>query len=377
MANVGLREWMAAGRAIVEGNLLRYSDKSHFVDEFESQLARHTGVKHALTVTSGTGALICALAAAGIGPGDEVLVPAYTWFATAAAVVIVGAVPVLVDIDDTLTMDPTDLEQKLSPFSKAIIPVHMVNLPCDMDAIMAIARKHRLVVIEDACQAVGVRYKDEFCGAIGDMGAFSFNKAKNINIGEGGAVLTNHEQLFARALNFHDLGQFARNRANQSNEAPFIGMNMKATEIQGAMLSVQLAKLKPMMTRRRRRFDIMEPILARSTRFSPTPHNDKPNAVSLCVTFSNEAEATMFAQHRGVTRLMDNSKHIYINWQALLTKRTFDPRMNPWQWARRDIEYDLDMCARTLDILGRSCRINLGEQYPSLMMYRYAKRLAR
>ena len=85
----------------------------------------------------------------------------------------------------------------------------------------------------------------------------------------------------------------------------------------------------------------------------------------------------MFAQHRGVTRLMDNSKHIYINWQALLTKRTFDPRMNPWQWARRDIEYDLDMCARTLDILGRSCRINLGEQYPSLMMYRYAKRLAR
>lgn len=375
MASVGLREWIAAGRAIAEGNLLRYDEKSHFVRDFEARLASHVGSQHALTVKNGTSALICALAAAGIGPGDEVLVPAYTWFATAAAAIIVGAIPILVDIDDTLTMDPVDLERKISPFARAIIPVHMINLPCAMDQILQIARKHRLLVIEDACQAVGVRYKDKFCGAIGDMGTLSFNKAKNMNIGEGGAVLTDDDRLYVRAVNYHDLGMFARNLDMLSNEAPFVGMNMKATEIEGAMLGVQLAKLAPMMARRRQRFDMMEPILTRSTKFRLAPHNDRPNAVGLCVTFEDEKDAIAFAEHKGVSRLLDNSKHNYTNWQALLTKRTHNSKMNPWNWAQRPIEYDVDMCVTTLDILGRSCRINLGEQYPSLFMYRYAKRL--
>lgn len=376
MATVGLREWLAAGRAIAEGNLLRYDPKSHFVEEFERRLASYIDVKYVLTVNCGTGALICALAAAGVGPGDEVLVPAYTWFATAAAAVIVGAVPILVDIDNTLTMDPIDLERKISPFTKAIVPVHMVNLPCAMNEILSVARKYRLLVIEDACQAVGVRYKDKFCGALGDMGIFSFNKVKNINIGEGGAVLTNDDRLFARATNFHDLGLFARNLANPSNEAPFIGMNMKATEIEGAMLNVQLAKLGPMMARRRRRFDLIESVLTRSTRFRLAPHNDRCNAVSLCVTFADEKEAITFAQQKGVYRLLDNSKHIYTNWQALLTKRTFNSRMNPWDWSQRPIEYDVDMCSATLDILGRSCRVSLRERYPLPLVSRYAKRLA-
>ena len=188
MAKMGFAEWLAAGRAIAEGNLIRYSERSHFVDQFETRLARQFGVSHALTVNSGTSALVCALAAAGVGPGDEVLVPAYTWMSTPAAAVIVGAVPILVEINDTLTVDPVDLDKKISPFTKAIVPVHMVNRPCAMDEIMAIARKHRLIVIEDACQAVGVRYKDQFCGTFGDMGAFSFNIYKNMNIAEGGAV---------------------------------------------------------------------------------------------------------------------------------------------------------------------------------------------
>ena len=375
MASVGLREWLAAGRAIAEGNLIRYGDKAHFVEQFESRLASYIGTKHVLTVNSGTNALICSLAAAGIGPGDEVLVPAYTWLATPAAVVSVGAVPILVDIDDTLTMDPIDLERKISPFTKAIIPVHMANLPCSMDKIIAIARKHRLLVIEDACQAVGVRYKNRFCGTLGEIGAFSFNKHKNMNIGEGGAVLTSDDNLFARALNFHDLGLFARNLSGISCAAPFIGMNMKATEMDGAMLNVQLAKLAPMMARLRRRFDMMESILARSTRFRLVPHNDRPNAVSLCVTFAHESEAIAFARQRGVVRLLDNSKHVYTNWKAILDKRTFNPKMSPWEWAQRPIEYSLDMCAKTLNILGRSCRISLGEQYPLFVMNRLAKRL--
>jgi dTDP-4-amino-4,6-dideoxygalactose transaminase len=375
MSRMGFREWVAAGRAIAEGKLLRYADNAHFVDQFESRLASYVGTKHALTVSSGTNALICAFAATGVGPGDEVLVPAYTWLATPAAAVIVGAVPILVDINDSLTMDPIDLERKITPFTKAIVPVHMVNLPCAMDEIMAIARKHRLIVIEDACQAVGVRYKDKFCGVLGDMGTFSFNKHKNMNIGEGGAVLTNDGQFFARAVNFHDLGMFARNLDNLSNEAPFIGMNMKATEIEGAMLSVQLSRLGPKIARLRRRFDLMEPIFARSTKLRVAPHNDKANAVSLCTTFSNEKDAVTFAQHRGVSRLLDNSKHVYTNWNAIFGKRTSNPKMNPWEWAQRPIEYEVDMCAKTLDILGRTCRVDLCEHYPPIVVRRLAQRL--
>jgi dTDP-4-amino-4,6-dideoxygalactose transaminase len=377
MANMGMREWLAVGRAIAEGKLLRYADNAHFIAAFEQRLAAYVRSKYALTVNSGTSALICALAAAGVGPGDEVLVPAYTWLATAAAPVMVGAVPILVDINDTLTMDPIDLERKITPFTKAIIPVHMLNLPCAMDEIMAIASKYRLFVIEDACQAIGVRYKDRFCGALGDAGAFSFNKFKNINIGEGGAVLTSDDRLFARALNFHDLGLFTRGLKNTSNEPAFVGMNMRATEIEGAMLGVQLAKLRPMMARLRRRYDLIEPILVRSSRFRVAPHNDRCNAVGLCVTFTRKEEAIAFAQQRGVYRLLDNSKHVYTNWEAILTKRSFNPRMNAWEWAQRPIEYQLDMCAKTLDILGRTCRIHLGERYPLLVMHHLANRLAR
>jgi dTDP-4-amino-4,6-dideoxygalactose transaminase len=375
MAKMGFAEWLAAGRAIAEGNLIRYSEHAHFVDQFETRLARHFGVSHALTVNSGTGALVCALAAAGIGPGDEVLVPAYTWMSTPAAAVIVGAVPILVEINDTLTVDPVDLDKKISPFTKAIVPVHMVNRPCAMDEIMAIARKHRLIVIEDACQAVGVRYKDQFCGTFGDMGAFSFNIYKNINIGEGGAVLTNDAKLFGRALNFHDLGLFARKLSNMSVDAPFVGMNMKATEIEGAMLLVQLKKLSPMLSRLRCRFDAMESILTQSDAFRIAPHNDRPSAVSLCVTFPREEEAIAFARKRGVSRLLDNSKHVYTNWKAILYKQTFHPRLNPWEWAQRPINYSADMCPKTLDLLARTCRINLGEQYPLFVIRQLAKRL--
>jgi len=288
-------------------------------------------------VSDATSALICALAAAGGGSGDEVLVAAYRWLATPAAAVIVGAVPIVADINDTLTMDPIDLERKVTPFTKAITPVHMLNRPCAMHEIMPIARKYRLLVIEDACQAVGVRYKGKFCVAFGDVGAFSFNKFKNINIGEGGAVLTGDDRLFAGALNFHDLGSYARDLMDISDEAPFVGMNMRATEIEGAMLDVQLSNLRPMMGRLRRRYDAMEPILAPSAKFRVAPHNDQCNAVSLCVTFTRIEEAIDFAQQRGVYRLLDNSKHVYTNWEPILSKRTFNPSL-PHQ-SRRAISF--------------------------------------
>ena len=176
----------------------------------------------------------------GIGPGDEVLVPAYTWVATAAAPLAVGAVPVLTEINQTLTIDPDDIRRKISPRTKAIIVVHMLNLVCDMDAIMAIAKEHDLLVIEDACQAVGVTYRGRRCGTIGDAGAFSFNVHKNIQAGEGGAVLTNSQRAYTRALMYHDVGSYIREGRADTSEAVFIGQNYRMTNLAAAILRAQI-----------------------------------------------------------------------------------------------------------------------------------------
>jgi dTDP-4-amino-4,6-dideoxygalactose transaminase len=376
MPNIGVREWWAAGQAILSGNVYRYKDGAHFSEAFERRLGEAIGSKHALAVNSGTAALVCALAAAGVGPGDEVLVPAYTWMATAAAPVMVGAVPVLVDIDETLTIDPADIERKITPQTKAIIPVHMINLPCDMDRIMAVAKKHNLLVIEDACQAVGVPYKMGFCGAIGDAGAFSFNSYKNMNIGEGGAFVTNDDALYARARNYHDLGAPIRGHEDTYNQAAFVGHNMRVTELQTAMLGVQLSKLMPMMRRLKvRRAAMAEVFEANGLKLAP--HNDSANAMSLVVLFDTAAEAIEFAKRPQVTRIMDSSKHIYTNWEAILARRTFNDKMNPWKWAEREIDYTADTCKRSLDILSRACRVALGQRYPTPIVRIAAQRLAR
>lgn len=377
MPAMGFCEWIAAGRAIAEGQLTRYSEKAHFTDEFERALCRTTGARHALAVTSGTDALVASLAAAGIGPGDEVLVPAYTWMATATAPVMVGAVPILVDINETLTIDPEDIERKITPYTRAIIPVHMGNAPCDMDAIMAIAKKHGLIVIEDAAQAVGVKYKGRHLGTIGHLGAFSFNKMKNLNIGEGGALLTNDDQYFARARSYHDMGSIMRGHEDSFNEPAFIGTNMKVNEIQSAMAKVQLGKLGPALKRRQKRRAMMAEILKQGSAYRLTPHNDEANAVSLTLIAPTRDAAIALQEHTGIwNRLRDSSKHVYTNWEPVLAKRTFHPKMNPWNWAKRDISYSPDMCARTLDILDRTCVVNLGLEVPSFIMRRIAERIA-
>jgi len=283
MASVGVREWLAIGRVIASGKLARYgSDETGPLARFETRFANTLGAEHVLAVSSGTSALIASLVAAGVGPGDEVLVPAFTWIATAAAPLAVGAVPVLVDIDETLTMDPIDIERRITDRTRAIMPVHMGNVVCDMDAIMKIAKARQLVVIEDACQAVGLRYKGGHVGTIGDLGAFSFNQFKNMNAGEGGAIATNNDQYFARARIYHDVGDVFRANAATFNEPHFSGVNMKATEIQGAMFDVQLSKLGPMIRRLRARHDMMFEMLSKSKKFRICPRSEERRVGKEC-----------------------------------------------------------------------------------------------
>lgn len=360
----------AAAWTIGAGQLGRYGvGGSSQTDRFESELALHTGAAHALAVNSGTSALVCALAALGVGPGDEVLVPAYTWIATAAAPVVLGAVPILVEIDETLTMDPVDLESKITPLSRAIIPVHMLNLPADMDRIMNVAQTHGLAVVEDACQAVGVSYRGRQLGSIGHAGAFSFNQHKNLRAGEGGAVLTSDATVERRAQIFHDAGAFIRDVEVEVDVPTFVGMNLRMPEMSSAMLRPQLKRLSRQMRKRAERRRMIVDKLADRPDVHLCPHNDVSSAVGLAVSFETSDEAAAFAQSRGANRLLDTDRHIYSNWTSILEQRTFDDRRNPW--ADRTIDY-IDCCPRTLEILSRTCSISVDPDIPMVAMRRFA-----
>ena len=224
--------------------LFRYygpGETSSKAAELEQAFAAHMGAEHALAVTSGTAALICGLQGIGVGPGDEVILPAYTWIASAEAVLAVGAVPVMAEVDETLSLDPQDVEARITPYTKAIMPVHMRGCPCRMDELMAVARGHGLKVIEDTAQADGGSYKGKRLGSIGDVGCFSLQFNKIITSGEGGMVLTNDEEVWKRAVMFHDVSGGRRYRFPE----PEIlwGINFRMPELLAAVALVQLGRL--------------------------------------------------------------------------------------------------------------------------------------
>lgn len=374
MVAIGHREIVAAVRTLGMGQLARYGRTgTSQTDLFESELAAHVGVRHALAVNSGTSALTCAMAALGVGPGDEVLVPAYTWVSTAAAAVVLGAVPVLVEIDATLTMDPADLEAKITPRSKAVVPVHMLNMPADMDRIVDVARAHGLLVIEDACQAVGVTFKGQRLGSIGDAGAFSFNQHKNIRAGEGGAVLVDDERAYVRAVMFHDVGAYTRSGRQEHDERPFVGMNLRLPEVASAILRPQLRRLDKRMKRQAERRAMIISALETRPDITVSPHNDPSAAVSLAVTFDDPGAARQFATARGVNRLIDTGRHVYSNWQSILGRRCFDERANVW--SGHDIDY-VDACPATTAVLERTCSVSVDPDIPMPIMRRVARAMA-
>jgi dTDP-4-amino-4,6-dideoxygalactose transaminase len=211
-------------------------------EAFEQEFAREVGVQYALTVTNGTAALEAALRAAGVGYGDEVIIPPYTFVATASAVLLVGAIPVFADIDpETYCLDPQAVEAAITLRTKAIIPVHIAGNPSDMDSFSQIAERHGLVLIEDACQAHGGRWRDRSVGSIGDLGCFSFQSSKNINSGEGGAITTNNHDLLERAWSFKNCG---RTRGGLWYQHDVLGDNFRMSQFQGAILRAQLTRME-------------------------------------------------------------------------------------------------------------------------------------
>ena len=204
MYRIGQEEVDAVARVIASRQLFKINNGLQETMHAEEELSALLGAPHALLMTSGHAALVSALIAMGIGPGDQVIVPAYTYIATAMAVVAAGAIPVICEVDETLTMDPDDMERCITPATRAVIPVHIQGFPCRMDRITEIAHRHGLLVLEDACQADGGSFGGARLGTIGDAGALSFNFYKLITCGEGGALLTHDQKLLERALIYHD-----------------------------------------------------------------------------------------------------------------------------------------------------------------------------
>jgi dTDP-4-amino-4,6-dideoxygalactose transaminase len=218
------------------------------VAEFEAAFARHHGAKHCITTVNGTTSIEAALRALGVGPGDEVIVPPYTFIATAAAVRVVGATPVFADIEpDTYNLSATAVEAAISPRTKAIIPVHFAGLPVDLDALLPLAQKHGLAVIEDAAHAHGSRWKGQPVGALGNVGSFSFQSSKNLSSGEGGALLTNDDDLADRMWSFVNCG---RSKESAWYGHPNLGSNLRLAGWQCSILLAGLERLDAQTERR-------------------------------------------------------------------------------------------------------------------------------
>lgn len=218
------------------------------VKQFEEKFAAFQDAKYGIACTNGTAALESSLIACRVGAGDEVIVPPYTFVATATAVLKVNAIPVFTDIDiETANIDLKDVKKKITPKSKAIIPVHFAGLPCDMDLLGDIARRHNLRIIEDACHSWGSKWKGKGTGALGDCGAFSFQMSKNITSGEGGIVLTDNEELAETIRSYTNVG---RGKDKPWYEHYILGTNLRMTELQAAILLGQLTRLEAQTLKR-------------------------------------------------------------------------------------------------------------------------------
>ena len=220
-----------------------------FVDQFEAAYSRLTGAKGCLTTVNGSNALYISLNMLGVEPGDEVLIPPFTFVATANVVLRQHALPVFVDSDlDSFQIDPSKIEPLVNENTKAIIPVHLGGNPADMDGVMAVARKHKLAVIEDACQAWIAQWRGRNVGRLGDCGCFSFQATKNLNSGEGGAIISENEEFIERCYGFHTQGRMRKKYAEFSYNMS--GTNLRMTEFQAAMLLAQLTRLEEQSKRR-------------------------------------------------------------------------------------------------------------------------------
>lgn len=342
------------------------------VRQFEEAFARAMGVRFALGVTSGTAALDCAITGLGIGPGDEVIVPAYTWWSDYTCVVHAGALPVFADIDRTLNIDPADFERRITPRTKAVIAVHLLGGPCDMAPLLEVARARNIRVLEDAAQCVGGSYQGRPLGSLGDAGIYSFQVNKMITSGEGGAVVCNDPWIYEQAARFHDMGTLQslfRERIGQSRGEVFAGENFRMSEFTGAVLGAQLPKLTTMVSAMRLHAGEItrgiRDLPGLRLRRQPDPAGDIGYGVFFEMTSRSERDRIigMLRERQVPASTLTGSVLLPIQ-ESVMKKRLRDPRWPVYQSAEgRAIQYGPEVCRQTLDLFDRFVQVRVGPKY--------------
>lgn len=336
----GAEEEEAALRVIRGKSPFRYYGANFLAeaDSLEKEFARFMGRKYAQAVSCCTNGLYSSMAALGVGPGQEVLVPGFFWVATASAIVRAGAIPVLVEVDDSFTMDPADLERKITPKTRAIMPVHMCGVPSHMPAIMELARKRGIAVVEDCAQAIGATLHGTRTGAFGDLAVFSFQMNKNITAGEGGIVVTDDERLYQRVNAAHDVGvPWINGLPVQESEHCMWGVGGRMTELGAAIVRVQLRKLDQIVTHmhetKRRIKEALRGLAGVTWRRVDDPAGDSgPFILAMFPDATSAAAMARQASARGLTaaHLPDYGLHVYYNVRALVNRCSHSPDGWPW-----------------------------------------------
>jgi 8-amino-3,8-dideoxy-alpha-D-manno-octulosonate transaminase len=346
--HMGAEELEAATRVVRSRSMFRYYgvDLQREVEAFEADFARFLNVRHMVAVSSGTAALSVALAALGVGPGQEVIVPAYMWISVAAAVINRGAIPVLAEIDDTFSIDPKALEERISSKTTGIVVVHMSGAPADVKAIREVADRRKLFLLEDCAQCIGGSVGGQRVGTFGDMGVFSFQMNKNMTAGEGGAVVTNNRRLYDRAFACHDLG-YARNEHGRlimdDPDLCLWGQGCRLDELRASVLRVQLAKL-PQITgnMHRSKYRIREALktlpgiglrrIIDTSSFLITTYKDSETAASVNKALRAEGIVT---HAQGISNILmtEWGFHLYYNIVSLVQMTSVDRAGFPWDLA--------------------------------------------
>lgn len=298
--------------------------------ELEKALAERMQTKHAQLVSSGTAGITIALASAGIGAGDEVILPTFTFVASFEAVLALGAVPILADVDDTLTLDPLAVNRAITEKTKAVLPVHMCGSMADMGSLMSICRKHNLILLEDACQAIGGSYDGIPLGGIGDMGVFSFDYVKTITCGEGGAIITNKAEYHTNADHYSDHGHDHHGTDRGAEGHPFLGYNYRISELNAAVGLAQLARLDEFLEIQKKNYSILKEALEEvpGMAFRKVPEGGVPNYSFLSFFLPTEERALKVhnalseAAIDGCFYWYDNNWHYYRKWEHLIERKS-------------------------------------------------------
>jgi 8-amino-3,8-dideoxy-alpha-D-manno-octulosonate transaminase len=335
------------------------------VKEFEDKFAAYCGAAHAQAVTSGTAALKVALAALGVGPGDEVITQGFTFVATWEAILEIGAIPVFTEVDETLNMDPVDLEKKITAKTRCIIPVHMMGAQARIEEIVAIARRHSIAVLEDTAQAAGARIRGQHLGTFGNCGTFSFDAVKTMTTGEGGMIITSDKDLWRSMSEYHDHGHdHVPNPGGRGGEGRrFIGFNYRMMELQGAIGLAQLAKLDSMVAAQRKTKALLQEAASviPGVRFRKLVDPEGDSATFFCFMMENADHCkrvnAVLAEHGvGAINFGENTWHFYPRWEHLLAGSTL--AVSGWPFkepgGRRRVLYDKDFLPATANLITRT-----------------------